>query len=263
MASPHGGLSAGASGTITSRESSGLLASFAFMVSTEVSFWIRTDTESTYDVLELYVDGSVINSWSGATAWTQYTVLLMPGARTVEWRYTKDGSLSVGEDRVWLDDVTVTPVSVMAATVTTDFEGLVSLPPEYMSSGDVGWAVASGTAYTGMNSAVSGMIADGQTSSLSRTVTVGGSGSVSFWIRTSTESRYDDLGFYIDGTLQDEWSGETSWTRAMYTLTSGTHTLEWRYVKDVSLSAGSDQVWVDDIVIMADAVMALPNLCSP
>jgi hypothetical protein len=30
-------------------------------------------------------------------------------------------------------------------------------------------------------------------------------------------------------------------------VSAGTHTFEWRYDKDGSLSSGSDQVWIDDV----------------
>lgn len=269
MISAHGGMSAAASPMISHRQSSGLLASFNFTVLTELSFWLRTSSEEGYDELELYVDGSLIESWSGTVAWTPYSVLLMPGARTVEWRYTKDSGVSSGADRVGIDDILITPVSVMAETMTTDFEGSAALPADLTTSGDADWSVTSGSAHGGTNAAVSGAIGHAPLfgsrtqSRLTRTVSVSGSGAVSFWYRTSTEASYDELGFYIDGALQDEWSGDTSWTQAMYTLTAGVHTLEWRYSKDGSVSSGSDQVWVDDIVTTADVTTPLPSLCSP
>ena len=33
-----------------------------------------------------------------------------------------------------------------------------------------------------------------------------------------------------------------------YAIGEGTHTVEWRYEKDVSVSSGSDCGWVDDVV---------------
>ena len=42
-------------------------------------------------------------------------------------------------------------------------------------------------------------------------------------------------------------SGETDWTRAGYPLTAGSHTLTFRYKKDVSVSRGSDCAWIDNI----------------
>ena len=50
----------------------------------------------------------------------------------------------------------------------------------------------------------------------------------------------------VDGNLQDEISGNVNWRQKSYNLTgSGTHTLKWQYVKDGSVSEGSDTGWVD------------------
>ena len=32
-------------------------------------------------------------------------------------------------------------------------------------------------------------------------------------------------------------------------IAAGNHTLEWRFIKDGSVTSGSDTVWVDDIVL--------------
>ena len=34
---------------------------------------------------------------------------------------------------------------------------------------------------------------------------------------------------------------------ASYPMAAGTHTVEWRYSKDSSVSSGADTAWVDDI----------------
>ena len=54
---------------------------------------------------------------------------------------------------------------------------------------------------------------------------------------------------FVDGTMRDQWSGTTGWTMVSYPLTAGSHTIEWRYVKDASVSSGSDAVWVDDVSV--------------
>ncbi len=76
--------------------------------------------------------------------------------------------------------------------------------------------------------------------------TVSGTEMVSFYWKVSSESGYDYLEFYIDGELQDQISGTVDWQQMTYTITaSGSHTLEWRYVKDYSVSEGDDCGWVD------------------
>jgi hypothetical protein len=77
--------------------------------------------------------------------------------------------------------------------------------------------------------------------------TVSGTGVVSFYWKVSSESDYDYLEFYIDGSLQDRISGTVDWQQMTYTLLSGSHTLEWRYTKDGSVSSGSDCGWADKL----------------
>ena len=78
--------------------------------------------------------------------------------------------------------------------------------------------------------------------------TVNGTGTVSFYWKVSSERSFDFLEFYIDGSLQEKISGSEDWEQKWYTIsTTGSHTLEWRYVKDGSGNVGSDCGWVDKV----------------
>ena len=79
--------------------------------------------------------------------------------------------------------------------------------------------------------------------------TVSGTGMVKFYWKVSSEEDFDFLEFYIDSSLQEKISGlEVDWEQQTYTIsTSGSHTLEWRYVKDGSGDYGSDCGWVDKV----------------
>jgi hypothetical protein len=43
----------------------------------------------------------------------------------------------------------------------------------------------------------------------------------------------------------DQISGEVGWQQKSYSVSSGTHVLKWRYVKNGSTEAGDDCGWVD------------------
>ncbi len=86
------------------------------------------------------------------------------------------------------------------------------------------------------------------------TTTVTGSGTLNFYWKVSSEQNYDFLYFYIDGTEQDSISGTTDWASQNATIPSGTHTLEWAYSKDDSISNDSDSGWVDKVVWTPDVV---------
>lgn len=103
-----------ASGTITDNETS----SFSVTVScvSQVSFQWKVSSENSYDFLKFYINGVQQNAISGVTAWTTMTYALDPNIdNTLEWRYTKDGSVSSNEDRGFVDQVNYTSYSIPAA----------------------------------------------------------------------------------------------------------------------------------------------------
>lgn len=71
-----------------------------------ISFYHQESTESGYDYLQFYINGVMQAQWSGLTAWQLATYPLSVGTNQLEWRYTKDGSLSAGSDAVFVDDIT-------------------------------------------------------------------------------------------------------------------------------------------------------------
>ena len=68
---------------------------------------------------------------------------------------------------------------------------------------------------------------------------------ITFYWKVSSEEDGDYLQFYIDDTLKDQISGEVDWTLKSYSVSSGTHILKWRYVKDSGGQDGDDCGWVD------------------
>jgi hypothetical protein len=58
--------------------------------------------------------------------------------------------------------------------------------------------------------------------------------------------------------IQDQISGSQDWQQMIYTLNSSSHTLEWRYFKDRSVSDNSDCGWVDQVEWDGDPQPTLP-----
>ena len=135
-----------------------------------------------------------------------------------------------------------------------DFE-LGAIPPELVLSGNVDWSAQQAVVIAGAWSAASGNIDDGETTTMTMAVTYSVAGTVAFTHQESSEDGYDYLEFYIDGALQDEWSGILAASDASYPVAAGDHTLEWRYTKDGSLEEGDDAVYVDDIVLTGGVPM--------
>ncbi|HYG34662.1 MAG TPA: immunoglobulin domain-containing protein, partial [Clostridia bacterium] len=96
----------------------------------------------------------------------------------------------------------------------------------------------------GGDAAQSGVITDRQSTYMLSTVT--GPGRVSFYWMVSSEQNYDFLKFYIDGVEQARISGAVNWTPVSFpVVSSGTHNLQWTYIKDQSYTNGADAGWVD------------------
>ena len=75
-----------------------------------LSFRWRTSSEQGYDRLGIRLDRNEAASISGTRDWETVSLAVdADGPHTVEWRYSKDGSVSQGDDCGWVDDVAWTP----------------------------------------------------------------------------------------------------------------------------------------------------------
>jgi M6 family metalloprotease-like protein len=77
-------------------------------------------------------------------------------------------------------------------------------------------------------------------------------GTVSFYLKVSTEADYDFARFYIDGVEQTLGgvlgiSGKTDWLQYEFPVGSGNHTFTWTYEKDDSFGGLNDSVFLDTV----------------
>jgi hypothetical protein len=83
-----------------------------------VSFHWKVSSEYNYDYLRFYVDGTQQGLICGEQGWTPASFPISPGTHTVQWSYTKDGSVNTGADAGWVDAVQFgticTPPSISA-----------------------------------------------------------------------------------------------------------------------------------------------------
>jgi PKD repeat protein len=128
---------------------------------------------------------------------------------------------------------------------------------EWETSGNSSWTITNTNPYEGIYSARSGVIGDDQSSELSITYFITANSVISFFKKVSSEADYDFLSFYIDNSLQQQWSGESAWSEVSFPVASGLHTFSWKYTKDVSVSSGSDAGWIDYIILPPGASQGL------
>ncbi|MCC2605657.1 reprolysin-like metallopeptidase, partial [Planctobacterium marinum] len=113
------------SGVIKDRGSSTISYTNTFGAGT-VSFNVKISTEYDYDFLSFYVDGQFIKRWSGEEDFLLVSQPVSAGTHTLTWTYTKDESVSNGDDRVYLDSVSLPLPGVTtpdASAVAFDYDG--------------------------------------------------------------------------------------------------------------------------------------------
>jgi hypothetical protein len=105
------GAYAARSGAITHSQTSKL--SIAVQVSSPgtLSFYYKVSSEASWDALKFSIDGVKKNEWSGEVAWTQTSYAIAAGTHTFLWSYEKDGSMSSGADKAWIDLVSFPPMN--------------------------------------------------------------------------------------------------------------------------------------------------------
>ena len=115
---PHAGFYHAISGEIGDEETSELSITYEVMADDIIKFWRKVSTEEDFDELRFYIDGVLIDSWSGSSAYTQVEYPVTPGEHTFKWEYAKDYSGIGGIDAVWLDNI-----ELPTMLVTTVFAG--------------------------------------------------------------------------------------------------------------------------------------------
>jgi len=118
----------------------------------------------------------------------------------------------------------------------------------WVLGGSLPWTISSLLPFEGTYSAQSGAINHLESSSLLINLNVTTDDTISFYRKVSSESGYDFLKFYIDNNEKKSWSGTVNWGREAFPIAAGARTLKWEYVKDYSMTSGSDCAWIDFIM---------------
>ncbi|MBW6516188.1 MAG: T9SS type A sorting domain-containing protein [Candidatus Cloacimonetes bacterium] len=174
-----------------------------------------------------------------------------------EFNIAVDSSLPIGtsittgvnlfSDAYAAQETIVLPIGLLIEDFETgDFS---SYPWQF--SGNANWFIDTSQSYSGSYSARSGTITHNQSTSLSVTMNSPAAGEISFYLRVSSEANYDFLRFFINNQQQGEWSGNVVWQQVSFPVQAGNNTFRWTYIKDYSVSSGSDCAWIDYIIFPA------------
>ena len=117
---PYEGVYCAKSTSIQNSETSLIYIDVEVEIEGEVSFYYKVSSEYNWDKLFFKIDDENKAEWSGDIDWTQASFVLTPGTHRLTWAYTKDSSLSSGEDCAWIDNV-----SFPASTIIADVQEIV------------------------------------------------------------------------------------------------------------------------------------------
>lgn len=191
-------------------------------------------------------DGLVLPGSSLVGSNTIVTLTAYPGSRSVfaGWSgatISLDNPLSL----LVLSNATL-QAKFIPIPISDDFETGSLTNLHWVTSGSAPWFVETNVVSAGKYAAQAGAIGNSEYSSL-LVVTNSGGGLGSFDYKVSSELGFDFLSFYLDGQLNQQWSGEAGWATYSFNLSPGVHSFEWRYVKDAQGSAGKDTAWLDNV----------------
>ena len=226
--------------------------------SSTVAFDYAYSTEANYDKFNFYVDDVKQFTYSGTNdySWHTYTFTLEGAGRHVlKWEYVKDGSTDDGNDVVcisnlWTESDAVgvdreyyyyaflTSTSSSTALYYNTPMGYESFVPVCATSGEDIWIGANNRCVANTDAAIETM------------VNMDAGETLSFQYYVSSESSYDRLEFYVNGSRVTYFSGwnNPSWSTYTYTAPSrNCYTFRWVYHKDTSIDRGRDIAWIDNI----------------
>jgi hypothetical protein len=117
---PYEGTYCARSGSIANSQSSQIRLVYNVMTPDTISFYRKVSSESGYDFLEFYIDEAKLNEWSGEQGWERVAYPVSAGTHTFKWVYSKDSYVVAGQDRAWIDYVSLPPELVTTAYAGAD-----------------------------------------------------------------------------------------------------------------------------------------------
>lgn len=245
------------SGDIGDNEISLLVAHVSLAEEKVLYFDWKVSSELNFDFVELLLDGERIDAVSGNVLWQQNSVSVPAGEHILHWRYRKDVTITEGEDKAWLDNLswdTPSAMQIFGETLTNLSyqvlygEFIVGEPGlSWSTSIENPWDATDAEFTQGGSSLVSGFLNDGEQSIVRALVVLNSQKDFSFDIKVSSEELADKVSFYLDGQKQFEMSGEQGWANYQYSLAPGYHNFSWVYSKNDASAVGRDRVWLDNV----------------
>jgi hypothetical protein len=146
---PQEGIYCARSGNIDNSQISYLEVTVGVTGEGNITFYRKVSSENNYDYLKFFIDGIQKDQWSGNFAWGQVSYPVTAGNHIFKWQYSKDGSVSSGEDCAWIDYIVFpfpTPPVIFTPPYQTDFDESGNIPEGWINDNedDFDWTIISG-----------------------------------------------------------------------------------------------------------------------
>jgi uncharacterized Zn-binding protein involved in type VI secretion len=185
-----------------------------------------------FNTTNLLTDGGNIGGATTANL-TLFNTLLTQGGD-----YSVIVSNAAGSITSLVARLTVNPVLSLAEAIDQPTWDL-------LTDGNALWEGHTVVTHDGQHAARSGLVSDGQSSTL-QTI-IDGPGALHFWWRVSSETNADVLVFAVNGQTTALISGEPEWQEFTWALAPGPQFVDWTYFKNATGSAGTDRGWLDQV----------------
>jgi len=100
---PYDGVASARSGQITHNGITSLVIRTEFAQDDTLRFSYKVSSEPEYDYLSFKLNDTEMLRSAGEVAWAKASVPVRAGLNKMEWRYSKDQSVSAGADCAWID----------------------------------------------------------------------------------------------------------------------------------------------------------------
>ena len=186
----------------------------------------------------------------------------VPNTRNFKWVVPE--TLVTGNDYSVRISSLTNPVAVVDFSDTpfevtnAQFPAGGNMPYGWYKPGDSSsaWKITKSTAYEGTSSLVSGKAGDGTTTAVAYRSNFK-AGTLSFYMKVSSEQGFDFARFYLDGVRQvftaagsaPGLTGNSDWIPVSIPITAGNHTFRWTFEKDDSYAGLQDAAWLDGVTL--------------
>ena len=247
---------------------------------TVVQFSLRISSQPLADRLLFAADGQSLDyrlrpeSDTVLRDWSRQLVIVPAGTTSLSWCYRKDGMTSMGEDSIWIDELSITATTVAVLTselvclvLDIDLDGCGIIRSVTFDPPASPWLISS-TATEGDFSLRSADIDDSESSCLVLEIALSVDRGIRFSLRTDSEAVNDHLSFaagaqeLIETFAAAEDSTLMDWEAQQFLLPAGDSTLRWCYNKNSSTSSGADSGWLDALSFISVGLVQFEPLCE-